>query len=194
MEEEIQEMISNIVEAESSNADDVAEKYLSFMVNQEIFAFDVLNIKEIIEYGETTRVPLTPAYIRGVINLRGSVVPVIDLAVRLGKPSSAVTKRTCVVIVEKRYDEQVINLGVTIDSINEVFGVKEEEMEPAPAFGAGIDSLFIKSMVKKENSFITLLDMDKVLDLESLANFSSLNLKQGNFRNSTDSIASPTIN
>ena len=167
---------------------------MSFMVNQEIFAFDVLNIKEIIEYGETTRVPLTPAYIRGVINLRGSVVPVIDLAVRLGKPSSAVTKRTCVVIVEKRYDEQVINLGVTIDSINEVFGVKEEEMEPAPAFGAGIDSLFIKSMVKKENSFITLLDMDKVLDLESLANFSSLNLKQGNFRNSTDSIASPTIN
>ncbi|MDH5693655.1 MAG: chemotaxis protein CheW [Gammaproteobacteria bacterium] len=144
-------------------------KYLSFTVDGEIYALSALDIKEIIEYTNVTRIPTVPRYIRGVTNLRGSVVPVIDLAARIGKPSGEITKRTCIIIVELEYGEDHIDLGVVIDAINEVFNILEDDIEPAPSLGAGIRSDFIWGMGKLSGKFVTLLNKDKVLSVEELA-------------------------
>ena len=123
----------------------------------------ILAIKEIIEYADVTEVPMMPEYVRGVINLRGAVVPVIDLSVRFGKPSSPVTKRTCIVIieVEARNERQV--LGVVVDAVNAVLDIPGSEVEPPPAFGASIRTDFIRGMGKVNGRFVILLDVDHVL-------------------------------
>lgn len=157
--------------ADSLAAEPEAEmrKYLSFFVNGEIYALNALRVKEIIEYVNITRVPMVPAYIRGVTNLRGSVVPVIDLAARLGKRITPQTKRTCIVIVEFKYDDEIIDLGVVIDSINEVFNISEDDIEPAPSFGAGIRADFISGMGRVADKFVVLLNVEKVLSIDELS-------------------------
>jgi purine-binding chemotaxis protein CheW len=139
------------------------EQYLTFVLGGEVFAMGILAIKEIIEYADVTEVPMMPEYVRGVINLRGAVVPVIDLSVRFGKPSSPVTKRTCIVIieVEARNERQV--LGVVVDAVNAVLDIPGSEVEPPPAFGASIRTDFIRGMGKVNGRFVILLDVDHVL-------------------------------
>ena len=128
----------------------------------------ILAIKEIIEYADVTEVPMMPEYVRGVINLRGAVVPVIDLSVRFGKPSSPVTKRTCIVIieVEARNERQV--LGVVVDAVNAVLDIPGSEVEPPPAFGASIRTDFIRGMGKVNGKFVILLDVDHVLAADEM--------------------------
>lgn len=143
-------------------------QYLTFMLGGEIFAIGILAIKEIIEYGGLTEVPMMPDYIRGVINLRGAVVPVMDLSTRFGKEAGAVTKRTCIVIVETvaRDEQQVI--GVIVDAVNAVVEITASEIEPAPSFGARISSDFIKGMGKINGRFIILLDVNRVLSSDEI--------------------------
>ena len=143
-------------------------QYLTFMLGGEIFAIGILAIKEIIEYGGVTEVPLMPGYIRGVINLRGAVVPVMDLAARFGKVASLVTKRSCIVIVEMltRDEQQVI--GVIVDAVNAVVEIAAAEIEPAPSFGARIPSDFIEGMGKINGRFIILLNVNRVLSSEEM--------------------------
>ena len=147
-------------------------QYLTFMLAQEQFAVGILGIKEIIEYQGVTEVPMMPACVRGVINLRGAVVPVIDLLARFGRASSAVTKRTCVVIVEAvcGTDERHV-MGLLVDAVNEVLDIAPADIEPPPAFGARLRSDFIQGVGKVRGKFVLLLDVDRVLSVDEIAGF-----------------------
>jgi len=147
-------------------------QYLTFVLAGEIFAIGILAIKEIIEYSSPTTVPMMPDYLRGIINLRGLVVPVIDLAVRFGKPASPVTKRTCIVIVEIELDGERYDIGAVVDAVNAVLEIPAREIEPPPSFGARIRTEFIAGMGKVDGRFVILLDPKHVLapaEIESLA-------------------------
>ena len=141
-------------------------QYLTFMLAGEMFAIGILTIKEIIEYGSLTPVPMMPASVRGVINLRGAVVPVMDLLARFGKPPSPVTKRSCIVIVEVANDEERQVIGVAVDAVNEVLDIAPADIEPPPSFGARIRSDFIHGMGKVKGKFVILLDLNHALATE----------------------------
>jgi purine-binding chemotaxis protein CheW len=143
-------------------------QYLTFMLGGEMFAISILGIKEIIEYAGLTPVPMMPACILGVMNLRGAVVPVMDLASRFGKPVSVVTKRTCVVIVEVAAEGECHDMGLLVDAVNAVLEIPAGEIEPAPAFGARIRSDFIEGMGKVNGKFVILLNVNRVLSVEEL--------------------------
>lgn len=145
------------------------EQYLTFMLDGEVFAIGILHIKEIIEYGKLTTVPMMPDFIRGVINLRGAVVPVVDLLARFGRKSSEVGKRTCIVIVEVAGEAESQDIGVIVDMVNEVLEIPAGEIEPAPAFGAKMRSDFIGGMGKVNGKFVILLNASKVLSVDELA-------------------------
>jgi purine-binding chemotaxis protein CheW len=145
------------------------KQYLTFMLGGEMFSIGILAIKEIIEYDGLTEVPMMPACIRGVINLRGAVVPVMDLSARFNKPSTEVTKRTCIVIVEVRNEEQESQvMGVVVDAVNAVLEIPSTEIEPPPAFGARIRTDFIEGLAKVDGKFVILLDVNQVLSIEDL--------------------------
>jgi purine-binding chemotaxis protein CheW len=150
-------------------ADAQSQQYLTFMLGGEVFAIGILSIKEIIEYSSLTEVPMMPASVRGVINLRGAVVPVTDLLVRFGKPSTAVTKRTCIVIVEVTTQGERQDVGVVVDSVDSVLDIPASEIEPPPTFGAGIRTDFIRGMGKVNGKFVILLDVNHVLAIEDVA-------------------------
>ena len=149
-------------------------QYLTFMLAQEQFAVGILGIKEIIEYQGVTEVPMMPACVRGVINLRGAVVPVVDLLARFGRASSAVTKRTCVVIVEAACgtDERHV-MGLLVDAVNEVLDIAPADIEPPPAFGARLRSDFIQGVGKVRGKFVLLLDVDRVLSVDEIAGYAA---------------------
>ncbi|MDH4284413.1 MAG: chemotaxis protein CheW [Gallionellaceae bacterium] len=144
-------------------------QYLTFLLGSEMFAIDILGIKEIIEYGNLTSVPMMPDFIRGVINLRGAVVPVVDLSARFGRAASAVTRRSCIVIIEVDADGEKQDIGVVVDAVSEVLEIAEAEIEPAPSFGAKIRTEFISGMGKVKDKFVILLNVNKVLSINDLA-------------------------
>ena len=144
-------------------------QYLTFMLAGEVFALGILAVKEIIEYHSLTVVPMMPDCVRGVINLRGAVVPVMDLLARFGRPSSEVTKRTCIVIVEvQTADQESQVIGVIVDAVNEVLDIAASDIEPAPAFGARIRTDFIHGMGKVKGKFVILLNADHVLSMDEI--------------------------
>ncbi|MEO5658767.1 MAG: chemotaxis protein CheW [Polaromonas sp.] len=144
------------------------KQYLTFMLGGEVFAIGILCIKEIIEYAGLTEVPMMPACIRGVINLRGAVVPVLDLSARFGRPAGEVTKKTCIVIVEVLAGEEPHDMGVVVDAVNAVLEIPASEIEPAPAFGANIRTDFIEGMGKVAGRFVILLNVNQVLSIDEL--------------------------
>lgn len=141
---------------------------MTFMLGNDAYAIGILSIKEIIEYTTMTEVPLMPACVRGVINLRGAVVPVMDLQVRFGQTPSPVTKRTCIVIVEVLGPEGQQVMGVVVDAVNEVLDIDASDIEPPPAFGTRIRTDFISGMGKVRGKFVILLNVNRVLDLDDL--------------------------
>jgi purine-binding chemotaxis protein CheW len=150
-------------------ADDEQRQYLTFLLGGETFAIAILNIKEIIEYGNVTTVPMMPEFVRGVINLRGAVVPVIDLALRFSRPPSPVTRRSCIVLIEVEVEGEHYIIGITVDAVNEVLEIPNSEIEPPPPFGAKIRSDFIGGMGKIDGKFVIILDADKVLSVDEMA-------------------------
>lgn len=153
-------------------AEVVAEErnqYLTFLLGDEMFAIAILNIKEILEYGSPTAVPMTPDYIRGVINLRGAVVPVVDLAVRFGRPPTAATRRTCIVIIEVDAAGEKQDVGMVVDAVSEVIEIASADIAPAPGFGTRIRSDFIAGMGQLNGQFVIVLGVDAVLALDDLA-------------------------
>lgn len=150
------------------------KQYLTFMLSGESFAIGILCIKEIIEYTGLTQVPMMPECIRGVINLRGSVVPVLDLAVRFGKKSGEVTKKTCIVIIEASSGNERHDMGVVVDAVNAVLEIPRTEIEPPPAFGARIRTDFIEGMGKVGGKFVILLNANQVLSIDELSNLQSV--------------------
>lgn len=145
------------------------QQYLTFQLDDEMFAIGILSIREIIEYGSVTEVPMTPPFIRGVINLRGAVVPVLDLAVRFGRQARDSTKRTCIVIVEIGSANGSHEIGVVVDAVNEVLEIAHGDIEPSPEFGARIRNDFIKGMGKIDGKFVIILDANRVLSVDEVA-------------------------
>jgi purine-binding chemotaxis protein CheW len=166
--------MTQLTHAASSAASGVADgaqthQYLTFMLGGEIFAIGILCIKEIIEYSSLTEVPMMPPAVRGVINLRGAVVPVMDLLIRFGKTSSPVSKRTCIVIIEVTELGERQDIGIVVDSVDSVLDIPASEIEPPPSFGAGIRTDFIRGMGKVNGKFVILLDVNHALAVEEVA-------------------------
>ena len=147
--------------------------YLSFMLGTEVFAIDIVRIREIIEYTPPTAVPMMPHTLRGVINVRGSVVPVVDLAVRFGWQPVAIGRRTSIVIVEIQYNDDKHVLGLVVDRVNAVTEIKKEDIESPPAFGARIDTDFISGMAKCDGRFVIVLNIERALSVSEMAVVSS---------------------
>ena len=150
-------------------ADDAPSQYLTFTLGSEMFAVGILNVKEIIEYGNLTEIPMMPAFIRGVINLRGSVVPVIDLSARFGGKLTQAGRRTCIVIVEVQDGEAGHDIGIMVDAVSEVLEIPATDIEAPPSFGAKIRADFIFGMGKVAGKFVILLNINMVLSVEEIA-------------------------
>lgn len=176
----MEEMIKNGDSPPDSPLETAAEgQYLTFVLGGEIFALGILNIKEIIDYGDVTEVPMMPLFVRGVINVRGSVVPVIDLSARFGRGTTQIAKRTGIIIVEVTCaDEDSLevvhqDIGIVVDAVNEVVDISPQSIEPPPAFGAKIRPDFINGMAKYKGRFIILLNASKVLSIDEMATLSA---------------------
>ena len=154
----------------STQAQSEPKQYLTFVLGGEMFSISILCIKEIIWYTELTEVPMMPACIRGVINLRGAVVPVMDLSARFGKPANPVTKNTCIVIIEipSRVEGQKQNMGVVVDMVQAVLEIPASDIEPPPTFGTKIRSDFIEGIGKVNGKFVVLLNVNQVLSTEEI--------------------------
>ncbi|MBB3224249.1 chemotaxis protein CheW [Pseudoduganella umbonata] len=144
-------------------------QYLTFMLGGEAFGIGIMAVKEIIEFSGITEVPMMPESIRGVINLRGAVVPVMDLAARFGRPLAVPGKRTCIVIVELEADGERQVTGVVVDAVSAVLDIALAEIEPAPSFGTRIRGDFIGGMAKVNGKFVILLNVAHVLALDGLS-------------------------
>lgn len=144
-------------------SDDAAQtsQYLTFEVGNETYSIGIRGIKEIIEYGKLTAVPMMPPFIRGVINLRGAVVPVLDLLARFGQGRSETRRRTCIVIVEADNGGEPIDLGILVDAVDEVVGIPAADIEPVPCFGS-MDPRFIVGLGKVAERFVAILDIDRI--------------------------------
>ncbi len=144
-------------------------QYLSFNLGEEVFALDIGKVREVLEFTTVTKVPQTPEFMRGVINLRGGVVPVIDMKLKFGMDETEKSINTCVIITEVEMDDgETTVLGALADSVQEVFDLHEEEIEPAPRLGTQLNTEFLKGMGKKDDEFVLLLDIDKVFNLEEI--------------------------
>jgi purine-binding chemotaxis protein CheW len=145
-----------------------ARQYLTFKLSEEVFGVDVAQVREILDYVKITKVPQTPDFMCGVINLRGSVVPVVDMNMKFGMVKTERTVNTCIVVVEVILNEEKTILGALVDSVQEVFEIEPENIEPAPKIGTKLKTEFIKGMGKREDKFIIILDIDKVFTSEEL--------------------------
>jgi len=145
------------------------QQYLTFLVTGEMFAVPISAIKEIIEYRIPTDVPMMPTFMRGVINLRGRVVPVIDLSARFGRGKGETKRRSCIVIVEISHQEQQHVIGVAVDAVNAVLDIADADIEPPPNFGAKLRAEFISGMGKVAEKFVIILEIDKVLSVDELS-------------------------
>ena len=150
------------------------QQYLTFNLGEQLFALEILCIREIIEYGNVTAVPMTPSFIRGVINLRGAVVPVVDLTVRFGREARECTKRTCIVIVEFDAPTGHQVMGLVVDAVSEVIEIPAADIEPPPEFGSNIRVDFIRGMGKVASRFVTVLEVQRVLALDEIAILSEM--------------------
>lgn len=149
------------------------EQYLSFQLGADVFACNILQVKEILEYHRLTSVPQMPAFVHGVMNLRGTVVPVIDLALRCGRPASAILRRSCIVILEAGHEAPRQYIGMLVDAVHEVISLSADDILPAPAFGNHLRPDFIAGVSHWQQRYILLLHMDKVLSIEEMASLSS---------------------
>lgn len=155
-------------------------QYLSFKLDSEVYAIDVSQVREILEFIKITKIPKTPKFMRGVINLRGSVVPVIDLRVKFLMSETQKTVDTCIVVIDIVSEEDTLVLGVLADSVSEVFELDPEYIEDAPQIGLGLDAEFIKGIGKYNDQFIMILDIDKIFTQTELSAVISKKVKEEN--------------
>ncbi len=144
-------------------------QYLTFKLDKEVFAINISNIREVLEFNTITRVPRTPDFMCGVMNLRGSVVPVIDLRIKFGIETAERTVDTCIIIIEITLEGEMTLIGALVDSVQEVSEFESSQIEPAPRIGARLNTEFIDGMGKRDNEFIMILDMDRVFSSEELS-------------------------
>lgn len=145
------------------------QQFLTFLLGKEVFAMDIRTVREIIQYGPLTPVPLMPDFVRGVINLRGAVVPVIDLHARFGRPVAEIGKKTCIVIFDAVRDGERTELGLLVDAVSEVVDIPAGQIEPPPSFGTVVRRDFIQGMGKLGERFVIILAPDKAFDVDDMA-------------------------
>ena len=144
-------------------------QYLTFKLGEEVFGLDVGKVREILDFTTITKVPRTPEFMRGVINLRGSVVPVVDMRVKFGMSATEKTVNTCIIVTEVALEGDTTVLGALVDSVQEVFELEPSQIEPSPRIGTKLKTEFIKGMGKRDERFIILLDVDKAFSAEELS-------------------------
>ncbi|SDB59165.1 purine-binding chemotaxis protein CheW [Desulfonatronum thiosulfatophilum] len=144
-------------------------QYLTFTLDKELYAMDIAKVREVLEYTDITRVPRTPDFLRGVINVRGRAVPVVDMRLKFGMTRTEETVNTCIIIVEVDVDGENTILGALADSVQEVFDLEPDQIEPAPRLGTRIKTEFIEGMGKNGEQFIIILNIDKIFSAEELA-------------------------
>jgi purine-binding chemotaxis protein CheW len=143
-------------------------QFLSFLLDGEVFALDVSKVREILDRTDLTRIPRMPRYMRGALNLRGAVVPVIDLRVKFGLEPAEVTLDTCVIVIEVVVDGETSVIGGLVDAVDEVFELPEDRLEPAPRMGARLDAEFIEAMGRRDDDFVIILDADRVFSVDEV--------------------------
>lgn len=148
---------------------DGSAQYLTFLLGEEVFAMDIRTVREIIQVGPMTPVPLMPGFVRGVINLRGAVVPVIDLQARFGRPRAQVGKKSCIVIVDSLREKERVELGLLVDAVSEVVDIAGSAIEPPPDFGTSVRRDFIQGMGRLADRFVVILAPDKAFDVDDMA-------------------------
>jgi len=144
-------------------------QYLTFRLEEEVFALDISQVREVLDFTAITKVPRTPEFMRGVINLRGSVVPVVDMRLKFGMSRTEQTLNTCIIIVEINIEGDRLILGALADSVQEVIELGPGQIEPAPRIGTRLDTDFIKGMGKRDDEFIIILDIDRIFSMDELA-------------------------
>ncbi|MDH4320326.1 MAG: chemotaxis protein CheW [Desulfobulbaceae bacterium] len=149
-------------------------KYLTFALGKEEYGIGILKVREIIGLMEITAVPHTPSYIKGVINLRGRVIPVLDLRLKFEMETEAYTERTCIIVVEVQGESAAVQVGMLVDSVSEVLNVSGQEIEPPPAFGGSTETAFILGMAKIKGDVKILLDADRIIGTGELAGFEAM--------------------
>jgi purine-binding chemotaxis protein CheW len=148
-------------------------QYLTFKLGDEVFALDITKVREVLDFTSVTKVPRTPEFMRGVINLRGSVVPVIDLRLKFGMKKTEQTVNTCIIISEVTVDGDTIVLGALADSVQEVIDLGPENIAPAPRIGTKLNTEYIKGMGKQRDRFVILLDIDRIFSSGELTSIHS---------------------
>jgi purine-binding chemotaxis protein CheW len=144
-------------------------QYLTFRLEDEIFALDITKVREVLDYTIVTKVPRTPDFMRGVINLRGSVVPVVDLRLKFGMTATESGVNTCIIITEVQVDNETVVLGALADAVQEVLDLGPESISPPPRIGTKLRTEFIKGMGRQNERFLIILDVDKVFSVDELA-------------------------
>lgn len=145
-----------------------ATQFLTFRLQDEVYAVDVANIREILDFTTVTKVPRTPSFMRGVINLRGNVVPVIDMKLKFGMSDTEKTVNTCIIVMEVSMDDETVVLGCLADAVQEVLDLDPEQIEPAPRIGMRLNTDFIKGMGKHNEQFIIILDITRIFSCDEL--------------------------
>jgi purine-binding chemotaxis protein CheW len=149
----------NVIERQTARAG----KYLTFRLAAEEYGLEILKVQEIIKMMDITKIPRTPDFVRGVINLRGKVIPVVDLRLKFSMEAKETTEKTCVIVVQVRRQEGVVTMGIIVDEVSEVLDISGEEIQAAPSFGTSVDTQFILGMAKTKGGVKILLDINKVL-------------------------------
>lgn len=149
--------------------DHVPLQYLTFALGDEVFAMDISTVREIIQHAAMTVVPLMPNFVRGVINLRGAVVPVIDLQSRFGRGNALVGKKTCIIIFDASRDGEKMELGLMVDAVSEVIEIAPSDIELPPQFGTTIQRDYIRGMGKVDGEFIVILEPERALNIDDMA-------------------------
>ncbi|MFC3150044.1 chemotaxis protein CheW [Litoribrevibacter euphylliae] len=145
------------------------EQYLTFVLNNEYYGLSIRSVKEVIEYDKVTPVPMMSEFVKGVLNLRGEVVPVIDLNLRFGKGETEIRHRSCIAILEIPYEDTTAVIGVVVDSVKEVIDIMPDQIDTPPSFGAQIKAQFIQGVANIGKHFVIILDGEKVLSVEEMA-------------------------
>jgi purine-binding chemotaxis protein CheW len=147
---------------------ETSRQYVTFSLGKELFGVEVTRTREILSLTPVTRIPQTPEYMLGVINLRGQVVPVVDMRLKLGLPIKEETEDTCIIVVEVQVDGEPITVGALADAVREVLEIRSDQIEPPPRLGTRLKTEFINGMGKVDDAFLILLDIDRVFSSDEL--------------------------
>lgn len=164
-------------------------QYLTFKLDDELYALDISSVQSVLDFEKVTKVPRTPDFMKGVINLRGSVVPIVDVKLKFGMDKTVKTVDSCIVIVEMNLDGEIVVLGCLADSVEEVINIEPEDIEPTPKIGTRLNTDFIKGMGKRDEEFIIILDFDKIFSSDELSFVTDLD----NSKEDVNEMAEPAV-